>query len=108
MGVLAIFVLLFTACVSTPQTTEAFLKRGIKFACKGKYEKAIADYTQAIRLDPNNAVAYNNRGYDRAIADYEAVLLINPNNTRVKKLLKSARQHRGGDLYESHNYIGGQ
>jgi hypothetical protein len=34
--------------------------------------------------------------FNRAIADYEAVLLINPNNTRVKKLLKSARQHRGG------------
>ena len=27
-----------------------------------KYQRAIEDYDQAIRLDPNNALAYNNRG----------------------------------------------
>jgi Flp pilus assembly protein TadD len=29
---------------------------------KGYFDHAIADYTEAIRLDPKNAVAYNNRG----------------------------------------------
>jgi tetratricopeptide (TPR) repeat protein len=41
------------------------------------YDKAIADFTQAIRLDPNNVVAYRERGFvygekgnnDKAIAD---------------------------------------
>jgi serine protease Do len=41
--------------------------------------KAIADYTQAIEIDPNFASAYNKRGfaylnlkeYQKAIADYE-------------------------------------
>jgi tetratricopeptide (TPR) repeat protein len=45
----------------------------------GKYEdRAIADYSEAIRLDPRNAAAFRSRGalhtrtqkYDRAIADF--------------------------------------
>jgi Flp pilus assembly protein TadD len=44
---------------------------------KAVYDRAIADFTQAIRLDPNNAkayrergLAYNNKGdYDGAIGD---------------------------------------
>ena len=40
-----------------------------------EYDKAIADYTEAIRLDPNDAWAYFNRGqawymksgYDKAL-----------------------------------------
>ena len=48
---------------------------------------AIADYTEAIRLDPNYAPAYEGRGvaylckceYDRAISDYSEVTRIKPN-----------------------------
>ena len=29
---------------------------------KGDYDQAIADYTQAIRIDPKYTEAYNNRG----------------------------------------------
>ena len=51
---------------------------------KGDYDLAIADYTQAIRLEPNFTAAYTNRGdayvhkgdYDRAITDYESALQI--------------------------------
>jgi tetratricopeptide (TPR) repeat protein len=51
------------------------------------YDRAIADYTQAIRLDPNEAGGYNQRGtayaqkgdYDRAIADYTQAIRIVPN-----------------------------
>jgi tetratricopeptide (TPR) repeat protein len=54
---------------------------------KAVYDRAIADYTQALRLDPNIALAYNNRGmayagkgdYDRAIADYTQALRLDPN-----------------------------
>jgi tetratricopeptide (TPR) repeat protein len=46
------------------------------------YDQAIADYTQALRLDPKlamalhgRAIAYSNNGqYDLAIADYDAAL----------------------------------
>jgi tetratricopeptide (TPR) repeat protein len=46
---------------------------------------AIADYTEAIRLDPNNAGYYITRGLiygddDRAIADYTRAIRLDPNN----------------------------
>jgi tetratricopeptide (TPR) repeat protein len=55
---------------------------------KAVYDRAIADFTQATRLDPNNAKAYIERGgaysakgdYDRAIADYNQALRLDPNN----------------------------
>ena len=50
-----------------------------RLAAKKEYDKAIADYTEAIRLDPKDAAAYCNRGnawsdkeeYDKAIADFD-------------------------------------
>jgi tetratricopeptide (TPR) repeat protein len=64
----------------------AFDNRGVAYRLKGDYERALQDYDQATRLNPDNANAYNNRGiiyrikgdYDRAIADYdEAIWLKN-------------------------------
>jgi len=45
-------------------------------------DRAIADYSEAIRLDPKHAIAYCNRGdgyrsiydYGRAIADYDEAI----------------------------------
>jgi tetratricopeptide (TPR) repeat protein len=54
----------------------------------GEYDKAIDDYTQAIRFDPTDAVAYYNRGNayyfgkgdrNRARADWTKALEIDPN-----------------------------
>ena len=62
--------------------------RGAKFQRKGDADLAIADYTEAIRLDPKYANAYYNRGLtweikgkkDSAIADHiEADRLGNAN-----------------------------
>jgi tetratricopeptide (TPR) repeat protein len=52
------------------------------------FDRAIADCTQAIRLDPNLVVAYRERGdtyqakkdYDRAIADYTQAIRLDPND----------------------------
>jgi len=64
------------------------IKRGREKSNRGDYDGAIADYTEAIRLDPNSATAYNSRGwtyalkgdYDRAIEDATASLKIRPND----------------------------
>jgi tetratricopeptide (TPR) repeat protein len=50
------------------------------------YNRAIADFTQAIRIDPNYALAYSNRGsaylqkgdYDIAIADCTQAIRLFP------------------------------
>jgi len=52
---------------------------------KNDYDRAIADYSEAIRLDRNYAFAFNNRGlayatkgdYDRAIPDYNEAIRLN-------------------------------
>ena len=44
-------------------TAEAYLRRGDQYAAAQDYDRAISDYTQAIKLNPDYAEAYNNRGY---------------------------------------------
>src|SRR6266511_3731541 len=60
---------------------EAFNNRAIGYRLKGEYDRAIADYDQAIKLKPS-AEAYFNRGnahlgkshYDHAIDDYNQAI----------------------------------
>ena len=60
----------------------AFINRGITYYKKGQYDEMITDFTQVIRLKPNDALAFNNRGeayrlkgeYDRAISDYDRAI----------------------------------
>ena len=69
---------------SIPRIALAYNDRGGAWYYKQDYDKAIADFNEAIRLDSGFAPAYNNRGnawrvrknYDMAIADYnEAIRL---------------------------------
>jgi tetratricopeptide (TPR) repeat protein len=61
---------------------EAYNNRGSAYIELGEYEKAIADYTKSIELDPTNIIlyydrsmAYNRTGeWDKAIADCNKVL----------------------------------
>ena len=65
----------------------SFTGRGNAYSTKGQYDRAIANYDQAIRLNPNYAIAFYNRGYawrakgeyDRSIADYDQVIRLDPN-----------------------------
>jgi tetratricopeptide (TPR) repeat protein len=63
------------------------LARGKDLYREKKYDEAIAEYDEAIRLDPKNAEAYLQRGIaysgkgdeDRAFAEYNLAIQINPN-----------------------------
>lgn len=60
--------------------------RGYALLSQKKYKAALVSYNQALRLNPRDAVTYNNRGnaydglghYRRAIADYDQAIRLNP------------------------------
>ena len=67
------------------------IEAGDRFYFQGDYNSAISSYTQAIELNPNNAMAYINRGasyanlkeYNRAEADYSKLIALEPNNVQA-------------------------
>src|SRR5216117_727816 len=69
-----------------PDLFFAFNNRGNAYAGKRDYDRAIRDYSEALRLNPKYAAAFRNRGralvhkgdYDRAIADYNEAARIDP------------------------------
>jgi tetratricopeptide (TPR) repeat protein len=68
---------------------KAAVERGEKLVVEKKYDEAIKEFNTAIRLDPNNAEAYQSRagswGYKsdwlRAIADCNEAIKLNPRAT---------------------------
>src|SRR5208282_1539701 len=83
---LALVLTLVAGCSSKQNKSESYVKQGVDKAQKGKLDEAIADFNQALELDPQNADAYYNRGVaeysngelEAAIADYNQVIEINP------------------------------
>jgi|GEM_PF-6871181 len=43
-------------------STKAYLKRGLSYAKQGKHELAIADFNQAVRINPRDSRTFYNRG----------------------------------------------
>jgi tetratricopeptide (TPR) repeat protein len=74
---------------SDSNSAKAYYNRGVTWADKGDYDRAISDYNKAIELNPNYTKAYNNRGvtwskkgdYDRSISDCSKAIELNPNCT---------------------------
>ncbi len=71
---------------ATVDFADAYCGRGAAYAGKGDFEKAIADCTEAIRLDPAFAEAYFNRGlayaakhdFNKAIPDMKRAKELDP------------------------------
>lgn len=72
-----------------PRDANLYLNRGIAYFNKSDYAKAVADYDEALRLDPKMSPALNNRCLTRAVmgsnlegalADCNEVLKLVPND----------------------------
>lgn len=74
----------------------AYIERGRTYIQQEENDRAIADFTKAIELDPEGASAYNHRGvayaskldFDSAIADFDKAIQFDP-------LLRNAHVNRG-------------
>ena len=70
---------------TTANRVIAFNNRGFGYSSKRDYDRAIAEYDEAIKLDPKFAAAFRNRGLaygakgdrDRAIAEYDEAIKLN-------------------------------
>lgn len=68
------------------QQASELLQTGRLLYGEGNVTDAIVNYSDAIALDPNNAIAYANRGgalaaqedYGKAIADYDCAIRLDP------------------------------
>ena len=45
-----------------PKTAEEYLNRGAILSFGSDWDSALADFNEAVRLDPNNASAWHSRG----------------------------------------------
>src|SRR5579872_1001954 len=71
-------------------TAELSTIRGTIWDEKHEYDKAIADFDEAIRLDPQSSTAFRRRGhvwtdkqeYEKAIADFDEAVRLDPNDAR--------------------------
>jgi tetratricopeptide (TPR) repeat protein len=87
----------------------AYDSRGIAYANKGDFDGAIADFNEAIRLDPKNAAAYSNRGnayndkgdHERAILDLDEAIRLDPKRAAAYNNRCWARFLIGRDLAQA-------
>lgn len=87
LGLYDLAVVQFTYAIQVDSDyAAAYAWRGGAYHDLGQYQRAIQDYDQAIRLEPN-ATRHNNRGvaygslgqYQRAIQDYTQAISLSPN-----------------------------
>jgi tetratricopeptide (TPR) repeat protein len=99
--------LLFYLLASLPLSAQTTAKKWFDSAegkiLHGDYDGAIADYDQAIALDPKDARAYINRGaakkgkgdFDSAIADFDKAMALIPKYPTFYHIRGGAKQAKG-------------
>ena len=72
----------------SPEPAAKYYQAGVKAFGQGRYGDALLNFTQALSLDPKNALLYLNRAqvylaqqdYDGAISDFTQVIQLDPRN----------------------------
>jgi len=117
LSLLAALLVLFAALPLFAQDAEFYFERGVANFDKGDLDRAIGDWTEAIRLKPGYAEAYNNRGLahyyyfeldrmmglanrakgelDRAIEDYSRAIALYPDYAEAWNNRGTAYQNKG-------------
>lgn len=75
----------------------------------GRKDEAVAECTEAIKLDPQHLKAHRNLGHflldlnrwDEAAAQFEAALQLDPTHEPTKQNLKRTREHRSAKTGKS-------
>lgn len=81
----------------------AYANRGAAYVEQGDFHQALADFTKAIALEPNNDEGYYNRGvvyhkqdnWDQAIEDYTKAIELNPDNDQAYNNRGAVYQKQG-------------
>lgn len=101
-----------TAAIAKEPTAENYHLRGIARLAHREFEPAIADFTESLKLRPDNAGVLNNRGqahylnqkYDAAISDLNAAIKVDPkhfvamNNRALVYIAQNQLDQAMGDL----------
>jgi len=99
--------MLFVSKKALAESVDFYFDRAFEKGNKGDHYGAIADYTKAIEINPNDSIAFYNRGWNKgqlndyygAIADYTKAIEINPQ-------YESAYYNRGWSKDELKDYYG--
>lgn len=91
---------------AAPDQAWIILDRGVAYHNLHKYDLAIKDYTEALRLDPSLILGYENRAgalnelgqFDKALADATKAIQLNPN--RADNYNHRGVAHQGLHMYE--------
>jgi tetratricopeptide (TPR) repeat protein len=73
-----------------PNLVSALQHRGMEYTTQQQYPEAIADFSEALKLKPDDAGIYERRAYvemktnayDKALADYSQAIKLKPNEVR--------------------------
>ena len=90
-GLFMIIMIFLIGYMSGNNLAKKSFNQGLENSKLKQYDKAIADYTRAIELDPKLADAYYNRGvdcgklkqYDKAIGDYTKAIELDPKSANA-------------------------
>jgi tetratricopeptide (TPR) repeat protein len=88
-----------TAAMEVPKTASEFARRAAASATRRAYAEAIADYTQAIGLEPSNAAYYRSRAFTRLAANQPVLAMADLDEALKRQPDDPDALMRRGQLY---------